>query len=58
MAEFTETVTTIKTFHCPTCASERVVKSGKQSGEQRYLCSGVQPPVPGQRQAPGATHPR
>ena len=40
MADFTETVTTTKTVNCPTCASERVVKSGKQSGEQRYLCRG------------------
>ena len=40
MAEFTETVTTTKSVNCPTCASERVVKSGKQSGEQRYLCRG------------------
>ena len=40
MAEFTETVTTTKVVNCPTCASEQVVKSGRQSGEQRYLCRG------------------
>ena len=38
MAEFSET--TVKTVNCPDCASERVVKVGKQSGEQRYLCGG------------------
>ena len=40
MAEFTETVTTTRTINCPECASEKVVKSGRQSGEQRYLCRG------------------
>ena len=38
MAEFAET--TVKTVNCPDCASERIVKVGKQSGEQRYLCRG------------------
>ena len=36
MAEFT--VTTTHTVNCPACGSERVVKVGKQSGHQRYLC--------------------
>lgn len=36
MAEFTTTETI--TINCPECASEHVVKVGKQSGEQRYLC--------------------
>ena len=38
MAEFTET-TTYK-LNCPDCASNRVVKVGKQNGQQRYLCRG------------------
>ncbi len=38
MAEFSETTT--KTVNCPDCASGHVVKIGKQSGEQRYLCRG------------------
>ena len=38
MADFTETTT--KTVNCPDCASGHVVKVGKQSGEQRYLCRG------------------
>ena len=38
MAEFSETIT--KTVNCPDCASGHVVKIGKQSGEQRYLCRG------------------
>ncbi len=38
MAEFSEVTT--KTVNCPDCESERVVKVGKQSGEQRYLCRG------------------
>ena len=38
MAEFTETTT--KTVNCPDCTSNHVVKIGKQSGEQRYLCRG------------------
>ena len=38
MAEFTETVT--KTVDCPACGSGRVVKVGKQNGQQRYLCRG------------------
>ena len=40
MAEFTET--TVKTINCPDCDSERIVKVGKQSGEQRYLCRGCE----------------
>ena len=36
MAEFTE-VTTYR-LHCPDCDSNRVVKVGKQNGQQRYLC--------------------
>ncbi len=38
MAKFTETVTTTETFNCPVCESGKVIKSGTQSGEQRYLC--------------------
>ena len=36
MAEFTEVIT--KTVDYPDCASNRVVKVGKQNGQQRYLC--------------------
>lgn len=36
MAEFSTTTT--RTINCPDCASDRVVKVGTQSGEQRYLC--------------------
>ncbi len=36
MAEFTETTTYSVT--CPACQSDRVVKDGSQSGEQRYRC--------------------
>ena len=36
MAEFSETVT--YKLHCPDCDSNRVVKVGKQNGQQRYLC--------------------
>ena len=38
MTEFTKT--TIVTVNCPDCASEHIVKVGKQSGQQRYLCRG------------------
>ena len=36
MAEFSETTTYSVT--CPACHSDRVVKDGSQSGEQRYRC--------------------
>ena len=36
MAEFTTTST--YTVNCPGCAADRVIKIGKQSGEQRYQC--------------------
>ena len=36
MAEFSETTTYSVT--CPACQSDRVVKDGSQSGEQRYRC--------------------
>ncbi len=36
MAKFTETTT--YTVNCPACDSSRVVKTGKQNGQQRYLC--------------------
>ena len=38
MAKFTETITHI--VNCPSCQSSRVVKVGKQNGQQRYLCRG------------------
>ena len=38
MAEFTTTTT--KTVNCPHCGNDHVVKMGKQSGQQRYLCRG------------------
>ena len=38
MAEFSTTTT--YEIHCPDCASAHVVKDGKQSGQQRYLCRG------------------
>ena len=36
MAEFSETTT--YSVACPACQSDRVVKDGSQSGEQRYRC--------------------
>ena len=36
MAEFSETTTYSVT--CPACQSDRVIKDGSQSGEQRYRC--------------------
>ena len=38
MARFTETTVTTYEIHCPACDSERVVKVGRQNGQQRYLC--------------------
>ena len=38
MSEFTETTSYF--INCPECASDKIVKVGKQSGEQRYLCRG------------------
>ena len=38
MTEFAKT--TIVSVNCPDCASEHIVKVGKQSGQQRYLCRG------------------
>ena len=38
MTEFTQTRTYSVT--CPACASDHVVKVGKQAGQQRYLCRG------------------
>ena len=40
MAKFTKTTTETITVTCPDCASDHVIKSGKQSGEQRYRCMG------------------
>ncbi len=55
MAEFTE-VTTYK-LNCPDCDSNRIVKVGKQNGQQRYLCRGCKKKfrangMPEGRQAP------
>ena len=36
MTEFAETIT--KIVNCPDCAADHVIKIGKQSGQQRYLC--------------------
>ena len=38
MAEFTEITT--QTVNCPACESDKVVKIGKQAGQQRYRCRG------------------
>ena len=38
MTEFAKT--TIVSVNCPDCASEHIVKVGKQAGQQRYLCRG------------------
>ena len=38
MAEFSTTTT--YEVKCPDCGSAHVVKDGKQSGQQRYLCRG------------------
>ena len=38
MAQFS--TTTIYSVNCPDCGSAHVVKDGKQSGQQRYLCRG------------------
>ena len=40
MAKFTETTTTTYSVACPHCDGDHVVKMGKQSGQQRYLCRG------------------
>ena len=40
MAEFTKTQT--YKIHCPTCDSEKVIKDGTQSGQQRYRCKDCQ----------------
>lgn len=40
MAKFT--VTNEYEIHCPACQSEKVVKDGSQSGEQRYRCKPCQ----------------
>ncbi|MCY4652332.1 MAG: IS6 family transposase [Dehalococcoidia bacterium] len=40
MAKFTKTVT--ETVNCPYCASEGVIKWGKQKGNQRYRCKGCE----------------
>ena len=38
MTTFHETIS--KTISCPVCGCDRLIKSGKQRGEQRYLCKG------------------
>ena len=40
MSKFTETTTTTYSVACPHCDGDHVVKMGKQSGQQRYLCRG------------------
>ena len=40
MTEFTETTIRTVALTCPDCDGDRVVKVGKQNGQQRYMCKG------------------
>ena len=40
MTQFEETTVKTVTLVCPECDGDKVVKVGKQSGQQRYMCKG------------------
>ena len=51
MAEFTKVTT--YTVNCPACGNKRIVKNGKQTGQQRYLCKKCRKKFRANGKAPG-----